>query len=314
MSARLWVLPGATAILLAVTASAATAAVAETPSQCIARYNALIAALEPPKLPVPATPAAIHAFKLAELAYGQEMQALYKAKTTLCRAAAPSPGKIPSVSTCVGPTAEYTRLMHEPGTDAPAVRAALTRAHARLQSNREEAPRPFALDHFEVTIDQMPPGITPEDFLASFALSPNRTVVDSAFDLLTPFTRRGDGPVGVGTIYDISIPGDAGSVIVVSDKPNQLVVQTITTPETGTHPVSGQREFGFTENPGGSVTFYTNGADRPHDEWLRGIGSLLQDTTWNAMMDGIANRITLDGGKVRPNSIKFWRKDIDAGC
>lgn len=276
----------------------------------------MIQALEPPKPPNPATPGAIAAFAAAEIAFGKEQLALYHAKITLCTAATPPATKAPSVAKCVGPTAEYTRLMHEPGASAPAVEAALAKAHATLQSNREEAPRPFAFDHFEVTVARMPPGITPEDFLASFADAPNSVVVDAAFDVLTPFKRRGTAldPVGVGTIYDIGIPGDAGSVIVVSDKPNQFVVQTITTPQTGTHPVSGEREFGFTKNPDGSVTFYTNGADRPHNEFLRGIGTLAQDATWDAMMYGIADRITFDGGKVRPNSVKFWRKDIATGC
>jgi len=228
----------------------------------------------------------------------------------------PQPPARPKDTFCTGPTEEHTRLMREAWLRSPTLRAALAKAGAKFQSNKENAPRPFAFDRFEVTITKMPPGVSPEQFLERFADNPNTSIDSPAFNALTYFRKRGGGPARVGTIYDIKIPGDDGSVIIVEKKPDHFIVQTIETPkgQTERHPVSGAREFGFTRNRDGSVTFYTQGADRPDHENLRYPGWLAQNTTWNAMMAAIADELKKKGATTRGPLPKWWRKDIKTKC
>jgi hypothetical protein len=204
--------------------------------------------------------------------------------------------------------------MKEPWKASGAVQAALKKARAKFQSNREEAPEAFAFDEFSIVIEKMPPGLTPEAFLEQFARDPNGFVKNPAFDTLTHFRQRGPGVPRIGTIYDIEIPGDPGSVMLMEKTPDRFVLQTIQTPELGRHPVSGARQFGFERNPDGSVTFYTRGADRPDNENLRGPGLVAQNSTWSAMMHRIRNQIRRRGGKARPGPVGIMRKDVKVGC
>lgn len=228
----------------------------------------------------------------------------------------PPPPPRPHTDTCVGPTEEHTRLMAEPWKRSPVVKAALTKAHAKFQSNEQDAPRPFAFDRFAITIDKMPQRVTPEQFLERFAADPNGTIKSGVFDSLTKFHLRGNQAPKVGSIYDIRIPIDDGSVVIVEKKSDHFIVQTIETPpgQTGRHPVSGAREFGFTKNPDGSVTFYTEGADRPDIENRRPAGWVAQNATWSAMMRAIAIELKREGGKPRSEVPAWWRKDIKTAC
>jgi hypothetical protein len=231
----------------------------------------------------------------------------------------PAPGggsssKPNATTKCIGPSSTHTRLMAEPWRTRPAVLSALNKSRATFQSNRQEAPHDFAFDDFSITIEQMPPGVTPEQLLERFARDPNGTVENPAFDALTRFDRRGTGHPKIGTIYDIAIPGDPGSVMLVEKSSNHFVVQTIETPELSRHPVSGARQFGFERNADGSITFYTRGADRPDNDLLRWPGLAAQNATWSAMMHGLRNQIRRQGGKVRPGPIRAWRRDIPTGC
>jgi len=119
-----------------------------------------------------------------------------------------------------------------------------------------------------------------------------------------------------GAIVSITIPGDDGSVITTFPfLANNWTFTTIHDPYNGDHPVSGNRQFGFTLNADGSYTFYTKGVDR-----LTGVlGTLLQSTTgvpfkdadalWTSFQNGLVNWINLNGGaatvvpptKNRPN-------------
>lgn len=55
---------------------------------------------------------------------------------------------------------------------------------------------------------------------------------------------------------------DFGDVIVGEFTPQYWIFSTIYTPNDLAHPVSGNRQFGFTDNHDGTFTFYTRGADR----------------------------------------------------
>jgi hypothetical protein len=55
---------------------------------------------------------------------------------------------------------------------------------------------------------------------------------------------------------------DDGSVICAKAQPNYWIFSTLYTDEDGKHPVSGNRQFGYVEDPDGGYVFFTRGADR----------------------------------------------------
>jgi hypothetical protein len=102
----------------------------------------------------------------------------------------------------------------------------------------------------------------------------------------------------LGSVLSIQILGVAeyGSVVSIANQPDRWVFATAQTPVDDDHPVSGNREFGFTRN-GSQITFYTRGVDRLTSA-VDSYGSFaLQaidldaftrtDQLWSSLMEGI---------------------------
>jgi hypothetical protein len=164
-------------------------------------------------------------------------------------------------------------------------------------------------DEYSVTIDKMPPGVTPQDFLDKFADNPNKTVNSDGVDNLGEFSRRNPGsPAAPGAIYDIDMAGpENGSVVMKDKQPGSITLSTIDGDKYGEHPIYGNREFGFTSNEDGSTTFYTRAADRM--DFINGqtplgatAASAIQSSLWNSFTEGVAKELTRQGGTVRPDS------------
>jgi N-acetylmuramoyl-L-alanine amidase/phosphatidylserine/phosphatidylglycerophosphate/cardiolipin synthase-like enzyme len=208
----------------------------------------------------------------------------------------------------------HARLKDEPWNTDAAVTGALAAAGASIQPITDGV-GPTVFDEYAVTVDTMPPGVTPEAFLGELALDPNGTAHNPSFDTVNVFHRRASsGPPAIGDIYDIDIAGpDNGSVVIGELASDHFVFQTITTrfAETGSHPECGARAFGFERNADGSVTFYTRGASRiapaiaaaPGGETIGVVG---QGRGWTQLMIGIAAAIQARGGSARPNSFRTW--------
>jgi len=113
-----------------------------------------------------------------------------------------------------------------------------------------------------------------------------------------------------------------GSVVSIANGPNRWVFGTASTPIDDYHPVSGNREFGFTRN-GSQITFYTRGVDRISTDAMRagnavadllGPGGFEQaDALWTSLFEeGIAE----DLGVLGPSGVAFdstlYRTDYDA--
>jgi len=165
-------------------------------------------------------------------------------------------------------------------------------------------------DELSVTIDKMPPGLTPEQFMKRMANDPNKTLGGARSELggWCNFQRREHGDAKPGDIYDINIAGpENGSVVIRDMSPNHFTLSTVNGPPYGEHPIYGNRQFGFEKNDDGSVTFYTRAADRRQFQ----AGSLpigaetagyFQADTWRGFQQDVAREITAQGGKVRPDS------------
>ncbi|KFC34147.1 hypothetical protein HZQ67_05415 [Elizabethkingia anophelis] len=129
------------------------------------------------------------------------------------------------------------------------------------------------MDYFPVTVNQLPivngVRLTPEQFLNHIRTNINN-FVDTGYSEFTPYNNYGvddrnlwnsSNPLGAVIKIDIKGP-DNGSVMVTNYRSDKWTFSTIYEPKYKTHPVSGNRDFGFTQNANGSYTFYTRGIDR----------------------------------------------------
>ena len=170
-----------------------------------------------------------------------------------------------------------------------------------LQFPDEDSSRPIKYDEYSVTIESMPPGVTPEMFLAEWERDFNKAIDSPLFTFISEFERRTTNTPVIGDIYDIDLPVDDGSVMLVEASPSHFILQTITTPfsETGSHPESGVRQFGFEKNLDGTVTFYTRSANQVHITPADGIddtldnplGKYIQGIGWGDMIESIGERL-----------------------
>lgn len=128
------------------------------------------------------------------------------------------------------------------------------------------------MDYFPVTVDQLPivngTRLTPEQFL-NYIRTDINNFVDTRYSKFTPYNNYGiddralwNSNNPLGSVIKIEIPGDPGSVMVTGYNSDKWTFTTVYEPVYQTHPVSGNRDFGFTRNTNGSYTFYTRGVDR----------------------------------------------------
>jgi hypothetical protein len=206
---------------------------------------------------------------------------------------------------------EHKHLKEEAWTTSTAVTGALKSSGATIQSiGSGWASGSPQYDYYAVTMESMPPGLTPQTYLTEMSNDLNKAVNDTTFDSINEFKRMAmGGSPAVGDVYSIDIEGpDNGSVMLVERATDHFIFQTVTTAKDGTHPEYGSREFGFEHNSDGSITFYTRGASRPS----RMPGSVLigrpaQKKGWTSLVTGIGAELVKRGGKMRAGSITSWR-------
>lgn len=167
------------------------------------------------------------------------------------------------------------------------------------------------LDYFSVIVTQLPSQYsTPEALLNGMRLNFNNYINTylSSFSpnpLLPGESDRWASQNPLGTIMSISIPGNSGSVITSAYDDHHWVFSTIHDPLNNNHPVSGNREFGFTPLGNGSYNFYIRGVDRIDNKYVESLGSLTNpplpflaaDALWQSWQNGFASSITSNGGK-----------------
>lgn len=159
------------------------------------------------------------------------------------------------------------------------------------------------MDYFSVNVKILPiingQRATPQQFLNHIRTNIN-TFVDTKKSKFTAYNHYGvddhalwNSSNPTGAIVSIDIPLNDGSVIVSKYSPNSWTFSTIKDPYNGLHPVSGNREFGYTANADGSYNFYVMGVDRLTDVW----GTIAQsasgfpfdqaDALWTSFQDKI---------------------------
>lgn len=125
--------------------------------------------------------------------------------------------------------------------------------------------------------------------------------------------------IDVTTAYFWNIIDDATVINSSYDSGCCWVFSTIKTPQftepyDGSHPVSGNRQFGLINNGDGTYEFYTKAADRGKlVQLLRPFAFLtfndmeeifyqITDDTWNNLMDNIVSEVNSHGGTAVKNS------------
>jgi N-acetyl-anhydromuramyl-L-alanine amidase AmpD len=191
----------------------------------------------------------------------------------------------------------------------------------------EDAVGDLNLDFYKVRINRFPSGMTAQSLLARF-ISDTNSFVDSGICSFDPYDssdaalRASADPVGACLNLDInrSAPfydprGWDDAAIVISAKgpagqPTQFyTVTTINTPNTGDHPVSGHRQFGYYVEDGVTY-FYTRGADRATLAFPGTEGAIYSggEALWRSFQRTLSQFINSQGGEatvVAPFSERF---------
>lgn len=196
------------------------------------------------------------------------------------------------------------------------------------------------LDYYSIRIITMP-DLTGDDTPATVSefsdyFKANFSAISHEDAPFTPLTSTDSilwaSDNSVTTIFTIDIGptsflGDDGSVICSQDEGCCWIFSTIKTPNwsffdnagtginDGAHPVSGNRQFGYSDNGDGSYTFYTKGADRANiHDFLKGISfwGFIPEITeeqemynggadlWRGFMDNLEEEVTNGGGTHEP--------------
>lgn len=194
------------------------------------------------------------------------------------------------------------------------------------------------VDYFDVTIEHFPNGMDGEQFFnfihQNFGMFDDGC--NSEFNFLDPMDQESwSSGSPEGTIFSIGIPGNNGSVITsqYDNSPNSCFCWTFTTifdDENGSHPVSGNRQFGLVQNEDGTWSFYIRGVDRTSSSFLinslnpadnsqvlsteleSAIGFNMADLLWNCIIQNIFNYVNdpLNGGVATDMSSENIRPDL----
>jgi hypothetical protein len=155
------------------------------------------------------------------------------------------------------------------------------------------------LDRYEVRVRRLPPGLTAEALIDHIRKN-IATFVDARnteFDFYSSADRvQWTSGTAVGTIFNLNIFGPDNAAVVASMvEPRRFRLTTIEAPATGSHPVSGHREFGI-RSEGGDWVVYTRAADRYSYPVGGSIAFAGADHLWQSFQRKVAEHVNAGGG------------------
>ncbi|MCL7986761.1 hypothetical protein M8998_02285 [Sphingobacterium sp. lm-10] len=202
-----------------------------------------------------------------------------------------------------------------------------TKTVAQLQDINNAYSTVVNMDYFPVTINQLPVvnglRLTAPQFIDHIRRNLN-SFVNTSYAHFSPYNWYGTDDRGLwnsgnplGAVVGIDIAGpDNGSVIVSNYGSHGWTFSTIYDPKYGQHPVSGHRDFGYTQNANGSYTFYTRGVDRLTSwdgefarKYAKEFPFRQADALWKSFQDKINEFVRSHGGSASSDSPQIHRPD-----
>ena len=188
------------------------------------------------------------------------------------------------------------------------------------------------MDYFPVEIISFPINpstnlpYTPEEFLTYFRLNIN-SFVDNSWARFDPVVYQ-NGSFSIDdtdlwnsnnpltALLTLDIPIDEGTVIVSDYSDSNFTVITLETPWDSEHPVSGVRDFGFTQTNWGSYVFYTRAVDRMSDglDYVianspipNDVAFFGSDALWESFQEKLSTFVYQNGGNVQVRPRETYR-------
>jgi hypothetical protein len=176
----------------------------------------------------------------------------------------------------------------------------------------EEAHGPINLDYYPIEVDTLPSRngqtLTATEVLRHIRLQLNTIVGQEtaqffAYDAKNATKWLSADPLGAVVHIDMLSGNpyfnfDDGSVVCSESTPSSWVFTTVWTTGDWGHPVSGNRRWGYTAS-GGTLTFFTRGADRPHAPFDAAVQSIIFSSAhalWSNFQKGVARFVNDNGG------------------
>ncbi|MBD0377347.1 MAG: hypothetical protein ICV51_17180, partial [Flavisolibacter sp.] len=172
------------------------------------------------------------------------------------------------------------------------------------------------IDFYRLRIDKYPTvngvQLNAQSMIKYIRLNINK-LVDTSYCDFNPLNSTIDLPIWLsddptGAVLKLDIKGpDNASVVVSFAQPHGWRFTTVTTPDTGRHPVSGHREFFIAKDPAtGGTYFVIKGLDMM-STGLAGLGFPIggwwgfrqADFLWKSMREKVMAFINLNGGRAR---------------
>ncbi|MCY7277810.1 MAG: hypothetical protein LH702_29750 [Phormidesmis sp. CAN_BIN44] len=191
----------------------------------------------------------------------------------------------------------------------------------------EDAEGEINLDFYPVQVARLPTisgrTVTAEEFLSHIRLNIN-SFVDTGISEFTPYEKSLDAARWTsskpeGAVISIAMrlgsqwaSPDSGSVVVSEFRSDYWIFSTLWTPKDLAHPVSGNRQFGFSVDSNLGFIFYARGADRTTrivDNLASRLVFSSAHSLWKSFQNKIEAFVNANGGVARILGADSTRND-----
>ena len=203
-----------------------------------------------------------------------------------------------------------------------AIQDALKARDMRVQRYEEAFGAEINLDYFPVEITRLPSisgrQLSPAELLKTIRLGmagKNPIFINPAKSVFEPYASqdeqrwKSNDPIGAAIFIDIPGPDNA-AVVLSAGNASRWIFTTITADEPrpgktgppGQHPVTGNREWGISQQASGGYVFYTRGADRASgfsESQVTGYTYGKGDELWFSLQELVAAWIKSHDGQAK---------------
>ena len=153
-------------------------------------------------------------------------------------------------------------------------------------------------DFYAITVT-LPENLNPRDLLDMIRDNPNGLGDRRLKSHVGWPAAKGKNGRGKYDIVNLDLPGNDGAIsyVDVDTSDGNFTAVTVENNASGSHPVSGARTWGFNKLVNGEYIFWTT-AIESSNVWLTGgVGAVLQDGTWEALVRDIGDEVVRRGGR-----------------